>query len=152
MHIIFLNPQGNFDARDSHLTAHPDFGGQLVYVKEVAIAIALKGHKVDIITRQIDDPEWPEFSSKIDYYPEYIKNLRIVRIPCGGPKFLRKELLWDYLDEFVRNLINFYGDQPPDFATAHYADGGYCAALLKKQTGIGFTLTGHSLEIGRAHV
>lgn len=145
MHIIFLNPQGNFDARDSHLTAHPDFGGQLVYVKEVAIAIALKGHKVDIITRQIDDPEWPEFSSKIDYYPEYIKNLRIVRIPCGGPKFLRKELLWDYLDEFVRNLINFYGDQPPDFATAHYADGGYCAALLKKQTGIGFTLTGHSL-------
>ncbi len=34
MHIVFLNPQGNFDPADSYLTEHPDFGGQLVYVKE----------------------------------------------------------------------------------------------------------------------
>ena len=36
MHIIFLNPQGNFDKNDSYWTMHPDFGGQLVYVKEIA--------------------------------------------------------------------------------------------------------------------
>ena len=49
MHIAFLNPQGNFDPNDSYWTEHPDFGGQLVYVKEVAIAMAAKGHSVDII-------------------------------------------------------------------------------------------------------
>jgi len=40
MKIGFLNPQGNFDPGDSYWTEHPDFGGQLVYVKEVAIALA----------------------------------------------------------------------------------------------------------------
>ncbi len=145
MHIIFLNPQGNFDAGDSHLTEHADFGGQLVYVKEVAMAMAEMGHKIDIVTRRINDPEWPEFAEEIDYYPGYENNLRILRISCGGPGFLNKEHLWEHLDEFVHNLHDFYADQLPRFATAHYADGGYCAALLKNLSGIGFTFTGHSL-------
>ena len=37
MRIAFLNPQGNFDPEDSYWTEHPDFGGQLVYVKQVAL-------------------------------------------------------------------------------------------------------------------
>ncbi|HID65314.1 MAG TPA: glycosyltransferase family 1 protein, partial [Anaerolineae bacterium] len=52
MFIAFLNPQGNFDPHDSYWTMHPDFGGQLVYVKEVALALAGWGHRVDIVTRQ----------------------------------------------------------------------------------------------------
>ncbi len=145
MHIIFLNPQGNFDQNDSHWTEHPDFGGQLVYVKEVCIALAEMGHKVDIITRLVDDPDWPEFSKKIDHYSGHEDNLRILRIPCGGPKFLNKELLWEHLDEFTDNILSFYGNNLPDFSTAHYADGGYCAVLLKKKAGLNFTFTGHSL-------
>ncbi|HQE99919.1 MAG TPA: glycosyltransferase family 1 protein, partial [Anaerolineae bacterium] len=58
MHIAFLNPQGNFDAKDSYWTEHPDFGGQLVYVKQVALAMAAQGHTVDLFTRQIQDPAW----------------------------------------------------------------------------------------------
>ena len=145
MQIIFLNPQGNFDQDDSHWTEHPDFGGQLVYVKEVCIALAEMGNKVDIITRLVDDPEWPQFSKDIDYYEGHEDNLRIIRIPCGGPKFLNKELLWEHLDEFTDNILSFYGDTLPDFSTAHYADGGYCAVLLKKKAGLNFTFTGHSL-------
>jgi len=101
MHILFFNPQGNFDKADSYLTEHPDFGGQLVYVKE--------------------------------------------RIPCGGDGFLAKEQLWDHLPKFVDETVKFYGGDLPDFMTAHYADGGYCAALLQAATGLGFTFTGHSL-------
>jgi sucrose-phosphate synthase len=145
MHVVFLNPQGNFDASDAHLTEHADFGGQLVYVKELAMAMAEMAHKVDIVTRRIDDPDWPEFASEIDHYPGYEENLRILRVPCGGPDFLNKERLWDHLDEFVGNMLAFYGDRPPQFATAHYADGGYCAALTRHLTGIGFTFTAHSL-------
>jgi len=145
MHAVFLNPQGNFDPSDAHLTEHADFGGQLVYVKELAMAMAEMGHKVDIVTRRIEDPVWPEFAAGIDHYPGYEENLRILRMPCGGPRFLEKEHLWEHLDEFVGNMLAFYGDSPPQFATAHYADGGYCAALAQHLTGIGFTFTAHSL-------
>ena len=77
MHIVFLNPQGNFDPADSYLTEHPDFGGQLVYVKELAQAIAQQGHKVDIVTRRIRDPSWPEFFADQDSYSICKENLRL---------------------------------------------------------------------------
>lgn len=145
MHIIFLNPQGNFDQDDSHMTEHPDFGGQLIYVKEISMALADMGHSVDIITRRIRDPEWPEFDKDIDYYKGYEQTLRIVRIPFGGNAFLRKELLWEHLDEFTDGILSFYGTTLPDFATAHYGDGGLSGVLLKKKSSLGFTFTGHSL-------
>lgn len=145
MHISFFNPQGNFDQADSHLTEHPDFGGQLVYVREVAMAMVEAGHKVDLVTRRIIDPDWPEFSASIDHYSAYAPDLRIVRLPCGGDAFLPKEQLWDHLDEFVASTIGFYGDGLPDFVTAHYADGGYSAVLMQSLTGLQFTFTGHSL-------
>ena len=145
MHILFFNPQGNFDDRDSHLTEHPDFGGQLIYVKEVAMAMVDQGHTADIVTRRIRDPEWPEFADDLDHYSGYEQGLRIVRIPCGGDEFLAKEKLWPQLPEFVANTVAFYGEDLPDCMTAHYADGGYCAALMQAETGLHFSFTGHSL-------
>jgi len=147
MHIGFLNPQGNFDPQDSYWTAHPDFGGQLVYVKEVAIALAALGHKVDIITRQIIDKEWPEFAEFQDSYPG-IEGVRILRIPCGPKRFLEKEHLWPYLgSEWVPNIIDFYNQEEglPDTFTSHYADGGLSGALIEKEIGRPFAFTGHSL-------
>ena len=145
MHILFFNPQGNFNEGDSHLTEHPDFGGQLVYVKEVAMAMADNGHQVDIVTRRIVDPDWPEFSEPLDTYDGYESSLRIVRIPCGSDLFMTKEQLWDHMPEFVDRTIEFYKGVFPDFVTAHYADGGYCAVLMEAATGLRFTFTGHSL-------
>ena len=145
MRVAFLNPQGNFDPADSYWTAHPDFGGQLVYVKEVALALAEMDVEVDIVTRRIRDPKWPEFSGDVDYYHGFARNPRILRIPCGGDAFLAKESLWPYIDEFVDNLLELYADDRPEFMTAHYADGGYCAVLMQSKTGLGFSFTGHSL-------
>lgn len=147
MHIAFLNPQGNFDSNDSYWTQHPDFGGQLVYVKEVAMAMAALGYKVDIVTRRIVDPEWPEFEASLDHYPG-TQNVRILRLPCGPPGFLPKEKLWPYLgSEWVPNIIASYQQEGtlPDAFTTHYGDGGLAGALMKKETGIPFTFTGHSL-------
>jgi sucrose-phosphate synthase len=147
LHIAFLNPQGNFDPKDSYWTEHPDFGGQLVYVKEVAIAIAALGHQVDIITRRILDPDWPGFEGRQDGYPG-VEDVRILRLPCGPPGFLPKEELWPYLgSEWVPNTVASYQAEGslPDAFTAHYGDGGLAGALLRKETGIPFTFTGHSL-------
>lgn len=147
MHIAFLNPQGNFDSKDSYWTEHPDFGGQLVYVKQVALAMAALGHTVDIFTRQILDTAWPEFAAPYDRYAES-ERVRIVRLPAGPPEFLRKELLWPYLVEhWVPAILEFFRSKGPrpDVLTAHYGDGGLCAALLEAESGIPFTFTGHSL-------
>ena len=147
MHVAFINPQGNFDPEDSYWTAHPDFGGQLVYVKELALAMGNLGHHVDIVTRRIVDPVWPEFAGETDAYPG-APNVRILRIPCGPERFLPKEELWPYLGtEFVPNLISFYEREGtlPDAVTSHYGDGGLCAALIEERTGIPFSFTAHSL-------
>ncbi len=147
MHIGFLNPQGNFDPGDSHLSEHPDFGGQLTYVKQVALEMAQKGHKVDILTRQIIDPDWPEFAEPFDAYPG-VDNVRIIRLPAGPKEFLRKELLWPHLvTDWVPNILKFYQNQGglPDVMTTHYGDGGICGVLIEEETGVPFTFTAHSL-------
>lgn len=148
MRIAFLNPQGNFDPADRYWTEHPDFGGQLVYVKQVALALGDLGHQVDILTRQIIDPAWPEFAAAQDVYPN-AANIRIIRLPAGPEKFLRKELLWPYLvKDWVPNIIEFYNNNDgfPDFFSAHYGDGGLCGVLLENLTGVHFSFTAHSLS------
>jgi len=146
MRILFLNPQGNFDKYDSYWTMHPDFGGQLVYVKEIATAMAQLGHQVDIVTRRVDDPNYPEFRDQLDEYPE-VSGLRIIRIQCGPNAFLNKELLWEYLNEWTDNIISFYKQENThiDFLTGHYGDGGLACAILKAKINVPFSFTGHSL-------
>ena len=145
MKIAFVNPQGNFDRHDSFLTEHPDFGGQLIYVKEVALALGRLGVQVDILTRLIDDPEWPGFDAPVDDFGELADSVRIVRLPFGGSRFLPKEALWPHLAGFADAIESFYAGSMPDYATAHYADGGYSCVLLQRRSGLGFTFTGHSL-------
>jgi sucrose-phosphate synthase len=145
MKIAFLNPQGNFDRDDSYLTEHPDFGGQLVYVKEIALALGRLGVEVDVITRRIVDPEWSGFETAVDDFGEQADTVRILRMDFGGPAFLAKEALWPHLPEFVDAIRGHYGAALPDYATAHYADGGLSAVLLQRDAGVRFTFTGHSL-------
>ena len=146
MRVAFVNPQGNFDPRNSYLASHPDFGGQLVYVREVARVLGEMGHQADILTRRINDAEWPEFTEETDAYPGQ-DNVRILRVPCGPERFLPKEELWPYLGEWAENVAGLYrGDGLwPDLWTGHYADGGLAAALLEEASGVPFTFTGHSL-------
>ena len=145
MRLGFLNPQGNFDRTDAYLTEHPDFGGQLVYVKELALALGRLGVAVDVITRRIDDPQWRGFASALDDFGLLEDRVRIVRIDCGGSAFLAKEALWPHLPEFAARVAEFYAGDWPDYFTSHYADGGYLGALLQASSGVGFSFTGHSL-------
>lgn len=146
MHLAFLNPQGNFDRADSYWTEHPDFGGQLVYVKQVALALGAAGHRVDILTRLIVDADWPEFAHPEDRY-EDAPSVRIIRLPAGDTDgFLRKEDLWPFLvRDWVPNILRFYDGKLPNAFTGHYGDGGVAGVLLRRTTGAPFTFTAHSL-------
>lgn len=126
-----------------------DTGGQVKYVVELAQALGENPEvrKVDLFTRRIQDKNYSEdYAQLIEHLSEKV---RIVRIACGGDDYIRKELLWPHLDEFVDNTIQFIERENdiPDALHGHYADGGYVAMELANLLGAPLVFTGHSLGI-----
>lgn len=132
------SPQLGYDA---------DTGGQVKYVLELANALGRHPDiaQVDLVTRLIVDKKLsPKYAQPIEPLAEKV---RIVRIQCGGRKYIRKELLWPCLDEFVDKTLKFIRVQGriPDVFHGHYADSGYVAKELASIFGIPFVFTGHSM-------
>src|SRR5688500_1016359 len=75
-----------------------DTGGQVVYVLELSRKLALLGYEVDIWTRRFEDQT--ELEAVTD-------RVRIIRMPCGGPAFVRKEYLCDSLPEWNEHVLRF---------------------------------------------
>ncbi len=127
-----------------------DTGGQIKYVFELGKALCEdpRVEKVELITRQIKDKNVSKDYSK----PEEKINdkFSIIRIRAGGGKYIRKELLWNHLEEFIDKCIKHIKSDGrlPDVIHGHYADAGYVCSELTKFFGIPFVQTGHSL--GRA--
>ncbi|MDY6904985.1 MAG: HAD-IIB family hydrolase [Thermodesulfobacteriota bacterium] len=124
-----------------------DTGGQVKYVVELARHLSQREDvaQVDLFTRLIEDK-----TVSSDYarpVKEVNEKFRIVRVRCGGKKYMRKELLWPHLDEYVDKTIQFIKteDRLPDIVHGHYADAGYVAAQLAQLFNINFIFTGHSL-------
>ena len=124
-----------------------DTGGQTKYVLELAQTLSRdpRVEKVELVTRQIKDK-----SVSSDYsVPEEKVNdkFSIIRIRCGGGKYIRKELIWNHLEEFVDKSIKYIKSvgRLPDIIHSHYADAGYVCKELTQFFGIPFVHTGHSL-------
>ena len=57
--------------------------------------------QVDLITRRIlDSTVSPDYGKKIEPLSE---NSRIVRLDAGPEEYMRKEDLWDYIENFADN-------------------------------------------------
>ena len=130
-----------------------DTGGQVKYVVELARALGrIEGvRKVDLFTRLIRGKEYSsDYGQKTE---ELAENVRIVRIQCGGTRYIRKELLWPHLDEFVDKTLKFIKDSGdmPDLLHGHYADAGYIVKELAAFLGTPFVFTGHSLGRPKRH-
>jgi sucrose-phosphate synthase len=127
-----------------------DTGGQTKYVVEFGKALSEDPcvEKVELITRWIKDKK---ISADYSIPEEKINDkFSIIRIRCGGGKYIRKELLWNHLDEFIDKSIKHIKEigRLPDIIHGHYADAGYVCTELTQFFGIPFIHTGHSL--GRA--
>jgi sucrose-phosphate synthase len=124
-----------------------DTGGQVKYVLELARALAKHPdvEQVDLVTRLIEDQTVSKaYSQKIEPLSD---KARIVRIRCGGKKYIRKELLWPHLGEFVDKTLQFIKTDArvPDIFHGHYADGGQVAKDLSSIFSRPFVFTGHSM-------
>jgi D-inositol-3-phosphate glycosyltransferase len=85
------SPLGTFGGADS--------GGQNVYVGQLAKHLAALGYKVDVFTRR-DRLELPEIIQWID-------GVRIINVPAGPPRHVRKEDMLPYMKEFTAYVLNF---------------------------------------------
>ncbi|GLR17655.1 HAD-IIB family hydrolase [Portibacter lacus] len=146
-YIQLYSPHGLIRYENPEIGRDNDTGGQVKYLLELVEALSRKEsvRKVDLFTRKITDKRVsPDYSKDIEVIND---KARIVRIPCGGKTYRKKETLWNYMEEFVDNTIRFNNEQDdiPDIVHGHYADGGYIAVEISKFFEIKLISTGHSL-------
>lgn len=117
-----------------------DTGGQVVYVLELAKKLGQLGHKVDIYTRRFE--QQPEFDTVDD-------NVRVIRIPCGGPDFIPKEYLHRHLGEWNEKALRYIKREGLTylFINSHYWDAGVAGQRLSEALGVPHIHTPHSLGL-----
>ncbi|XP_074573953.1 sucrose-phosphate synthase-like [Curcuma longa] len=174
LYIVLISLHGLVRGENMELGRDSDTGGQVKYVVELARALSMapRVYRVDLFTRQITSPDvdWSYgeptemlTSGAYDHNENDVgesAGAYIIRVPCGPrDTYLRKELLWPYLQEFVDgalahilNMSKVLGEQIggghpvwPYVIHGHYADAGDVAALLSGALNVPMVLTGHSL-------
>ncbi|MCB5185845.1 HAD-IIB family hydrolase [Methylobacillus gramineus] len=148
IYILMISMHGLIRSENLELGRDADTGGQITYVVELAHALSKHAQveKVDLLTRLIDDDSLPEDYKRPQENLE--DNARIIRLPCGPKRYLRKESLWPHLDQMVDQCLHFLrqqGGRLPDLLHTHYADAGYVGQQLSLLLGIPQVHTGHSL-------
>lgn len=146
-YLVLLSVHGLLRGRELELGRDADTGGQILYVIELARALAKQPGvaQVDLFTRKVLDLHVsPDYAEPIEPLAD---NARIVRIEAGPPEYLPKEQLWDHLDGFADNALSFLRDSDglPSLIHSHYADAGYVGVRLSAQLGVPLVHTGHSL-------
>jgi sucrose-phosphate synthase len=151
LYILMLNVHGLIRSRDLELGRDADTGGQSLYVVELARALGRNPavDRVDLLTRLVDGPQVsPDYARSFEPLDTANPNkARIVRLPFGPQRYLRKESLWNHLDQMVDRTVNYLRQQGrlPDVIHSHYADAGYVGTQLSQLLGIPLVHTGHSL-------
>ncbi|MHC5673921.1 glycosyltransferase family 4 protein [Nostoc sp.] len=74
-------------------------GGQNVYVRYVGEALARLGWQVDMFTRKV--------SLEQDLIVQHSDNCRTIRLKAGPLEFVPRDDIFEYLPEFVDNLLTF---------------------------------------------
>jgi glycosyltransferase involved in cell wall biosynthesis len=122
-----------------------DSGGQNIYVAQVACHLARQGYSVDVFTRR-DADNLPEVL-------EWRPRVRVVHVPAGPARYVRKEELLPLMDEFCRYVRDFARARG-GYAVAHanFFMSALAAMELKRELGIPFVVTFHALgRVRRLH-
>jgi len=147
MYIQMVSIHGLIRGENVEMGRDADTGGQIRYVLELAKTLSMLDEvdAVDLFTRQIRDKRFsPDYGEQIE---QLSPKCRLVRLPCGGGRYIRKERLWPFLDDYVDAMISFTRKEGrmPTVVHGHYADAGYVAKEVASVFDAPFVFTGHSL-------
>jgi sucrose-phosphate synthase len=147
LYVFMLSVHGLVRGESPELGRDADTGGQVTYVIELARALGRHPliDRLDLATRLIEDPGIAADYRRAE--EPLGPNARIVRFPFGPRRYVRKELLWNHLDQLVDRCLVFFRTQGrlPDVIHSHYADAGYVGHHLSLLLGVPLVHTGHSL-------
>jgi glycosyltransferase involved in cell wall biosynthesis len=122
-----------------------DAGGQNVYVAQVARHLARLGYRVDVFTRR-DGEKLPEVL-------HWAPGVRVVHVPAGPARYVRKEELLPYMAGFARWVCDF-ARREGGYSVAHanFFMSGIAALELKRCLGTPVLVTFHALgRVRRLH-
>ncbi|MBI4881449.1 MAG: glycosyltransferase [Planctomycetes bacterium] len=147
LYVLMMSIHGLVRGSDLELGRDADTGGQVTYVVELARALAREPQvaRVDLLTRLVH-------ARNVDsIYTRPVEQIApkayIVRVGCGPRRYLKKERLWPYLDDFADQTLQHIRrlGRVPDVIHGHYADAGYVGSELVGMLGVPLVFTGHSL-------
>ena len=147
LHIVLISVHGLVRGHDLELGRDADTGGQVLYAVELARALAARGEvrRVDLVTQRVEGPDLdPDYALPEEPLAD---GARILRFACSDTSYRPKERLWDGLDGFADDLIDFYRREEavPDVVHGHYADAGFVGSRLAAVLDVPYVHTGHSL-------
>ncbi|HEY9872113.1 MAG TPA: glycosyltransferase family 1 protein [Candidatus Obscuribacterales bacterium] len=114
-------------------------GGQNVYVRQVGEALGQQGWQVDMFTRKAS----AEDATIVQHSP----NCRTIRLTAGPEEFIPRDNLFEYLPEFVEQVLKFQKQSGITYSLVHtnYWLSSWVGMQLKKIQGIKQIHTYHSL-------
>jgi sucrose-phosphate synthase len=147
LYIILVSVHGLIRGHNLELGRDADNGGQTKYVVELACTLAKhpEVERVDLVTRLVQDPKVSsDYAQPVEVLCD---KAQIIRLACGPRRYLRKEVLWPYLDTFADELLRHIRKlgKIPNVIHTHYADAGYVGSRVAGWLGIPLVHTGHSL-------
>ncbi|MCH4826590.1 glycosyltransferase [Planococcus halocryophilus] len=112
-------------------------GGQNNYVKQLALALENKGWQVDVATHWCDSsaPQIETFGAKC----------RVIRLEAGQKGFVSKDEMYSMLPAFYKELKTTLNVASYDIVHTHYWLSGLIGKKLKKEFGLPYVHTTHSL-------
>ncbi len=114
-----------------------DSGGQNVYVAQVARHLAREGDEVEVFTRRED----PTVSEIVE-----CEGFRVIHVPAGPPKEIRKEELLPYMPQFTEWMLNYCrAARRFDCIHANFWMSALVGADMQKALGIPLVVTFHAL-------
>lgn len=147
LYILLISVHGLVRGENLELGRDADTGGQIKYVLELARALIENPEvaRVDLLTRRVIDAKVDDDYAEPE--EEIVPGAHIIRLSCGPRRYLRKEVLWPYLDSFADQALKHIRrvGRVPDVVHAHYADGGYVGVKLSGLLEVPLVYTGHSL-------
>jgi glycosyltransferase involved in cell wall biosynthesis len=116
-------------------------GGQNVYVRQVGEALGKLGWQVDMFSRKV--------SADQETIVQHNSNCRTIRLTAGPVEFISRDHGFQYLPEFVNQLMEFQKETDVKYDLAHtnYWLSSWVGMELKKRQGTKQVHTYHSLGV-----
>ncbi len=114
-----------------------DSGGQNVYVSQLAKSLSQLGFIIDIFTKW-DNPLLTQII-QLD------KNIRVIHVSAGPKKYIKKEKLFPYMDDFYEHMIPFVEKEQYNVIHANFWMSAYVANRIKEELHIPYVVTFHAL-------